>query len=300
MADISKIKVPIDGVMTEFNIKGSGGGGGSGLPDEVITYDQFEQKTDQEQITYTGYVTGWPGAKETVRYDERSDYLQVLYNGTWSNAIYIGKKLDPTKLTLTQDEFVAICNQGLQSSMTIGAIITLNNDRCSEYEVIDVNHDSTVGTVDIMAHTQVGSIAFGTSYNYNGSSVRNWINGIYLNKFDKVVRNLMKPMTVVTGGVTQQDKAKLLSWKEIGFINTTGCDVTDGGELYPVFTEAAASTAVANRARSAGSYGTNYYWLRSNFTSSASYPQWVINVLSYKGANDAYGSIQGILPIMRF
>lgn len=37
-------------------------GGGSGLPDEVITYEQFRAKSDSEQLAYTGYVTGWPGS----------------------------------------------------------------------------------------------------------------------------------------------------------------------------------------------------------------------------------------------
>ena len=35
---------------------------GNGLPDEVITYQQFLQKTDAEKATYTGYIKGWPGA----------------------------------------------------------------------------------------------------------------------------------------------------------------------------------------------------------------------------------------------
>ena len=39
----------------------SPGGGGSGLPDEVITYEQFRAKSDSEQLAYTGYVSGWPG-----------------------------------------------------------------------------------------------------------------------------------------------------------------------------------------------------------------------------------------------
>lgn len=35
---------------------------GSGLPNEVITYEQFRAKSDSEQLAYTGYVTGWPGS----------------------------------------------------------------------------------------------------------------------------------------------------------------------------------------------------------------------------------------------
>lgn len=40
-------------------VSGGGGGSGSGLPNEVITYQQFRAKTDSEQANYTGYVTGW-------------------------------------------------------------------------------------------------------------------------------------------------------------------------------------------------------------------------------------------------
>lgn len=35
-------------------------GGGTGLPSETITYQQFLAKSDAEQLAYTGYVTGWP------------------------------------------------------------------------------------------------------------------------------------------------------------------------------------------------------------------------------------------------
>ena len=35
---------------------------GTGLPDEVITYEQFKAKSDAEQLAYTGYVSGWPGS----------------------------------------------------------------------------------------------------------------------------------------------------------------------------------------------------------------------------------------------
>lgn len=35
---------------------------GNGLPDEVITYEQFSQKTDAEKEVYTGYISGWPGS----------------------------------------------------------------------------------------------------------------------------------------------------------------------------------------------------------------------------------------------
>lgn len=63
MAEINKLIVPIsDGqggyIPTEITFEGSGGG--SGLPDEVITYEEFQAKTDEQKAAYTGYVSGWP------------------------------------------------------------------------------------------------------------------------------------------------------------------------------------------------------------------------------------------------
>ena len=173
-----------------------------------------------------------------IRYNSSTDWVQVYHESTWKNWKLGGMNVDPTKMELTQDEFIAICDQGLQSMMSIGAIIHMNNYYCTDYEVIDVNHDGTSNTVDVMAHTQVENIVFGTIQDYNASSIRDWINSTFINAFDYDIRELMKTMQVVTKGITQNDKAKLLSWRELGIINNS-MDNTDGGTKYPVFTAGA-------------------------------------------------------------
>lgn len=40
----------------------------------------------------------------TIRYNEETDWIQVMLNNTWTNCYYAGVKLDPTKMELTQDE----------------------------------------------------------------------------------------------------------------------------------------------------------------------------------------------------
>ena len=277
---------------------------GNGLPDEVITYEQFSQKTDAEKEVYTGYISGWPGSgggggggDTTIRYNEETDWIQVMFNNSWTNCYYAGMKLDPTKMELTQAEFIAICNQGLQSRMSVGAIIHVNNQYCNTLEVIGVEHENVLDSVDVMAHTQVGNMAFGSSQNYNTSPIRTWINENYINAFDYDVRELMKLQQVVTSGVTQNDKAKLLSWKELGL--TTGyVDNTDGGTKYPVFTSGAYDAYILNRWRGPGNYGnSSYYWLRSKNTGGSNV--WVAENSGSCTAN-AYTSNGGVLPVLRF
>ena len=202
-----------------------------------------------------------------IRYNSSTDWVQVYHESTWKNWKLGGMNVDPTKMELTQDEFIAICGQGLQSYMSIGAIIHVNNEYCNTLEVIDVNHDGTLNTVDVMAHTQVNKMTFGSTNDYYASGVRTWINSTYINAFDYDVRELMKTMQVVTKGVTENDKAKLLSWKELGITYTSGFDNSDGGTQYPVFTAGAYNAQILDRWRGPGNYGNaSKYWLRSRYT----------------------------------
>lgn len=52
------------------------GGGGSGLPNETITYAQFIQMSDAEQLAFTGYVTDYPGIDDEPVADD------VIYDNT--------------------------------------------------------------------------------------------------------------------------------------------------------------------------------------------------------------------------
>lgn len=183
--------------------------------------------------------------------------------------------------------------------MSIGAIITLNNQYCNQYEVIDVNHEDVANSVDIMAHTQVGNMA-NDSYYYTTSNIRNWINNDYLNMFDYDIKQLMKTMPVVTERTTQEDKAKLLSWRELGVTYASSYMFsTDGGEKYPVFTAGTYSTAILDRWRGAGGYGSNNnYWSRSRRSDSGTYRWSVSNNGIYSSLT--YSSTCGVLPVMRF
>lgn len=255
---------------------------------------------DRGKVISSGSGEGG-GGDATIRYNEETDWIQVMLNDTWTNCYYAGMKLDPSKMTLTQDEFIAICNQGLQSMMTLGAIVTLNNETCNQFEVIDKNHDGTSNTVDLMAHTQVNNMAFGESQDYNTSSVRTWLLGTYYDKFDLSIRNLMKPMTVITSGVSNTDKIKLLSWRELGLTAYTWYDTNDGGNQYPVFTAGSQGTAILNRWRQRGTYGNDsQYYMRSKVASSPAYVNIVKSdgTCTFQGYSSSYTA--GVLPVMRF
>lgn len=306
MAEINKLVVPIsDGqggyTPTEITFEGSGG---SGLPNEVITYEQFRAKTDEQQAAYTGYITGWPNSEngETIRYNEETDYIQVMFNGSWSNCYYAGMKLDPTKMELTQAEFIAICNQGLQSMMSLNAIITLNNQYWNKFRVIGINHDGTTGTVDIMSDRQAYANAFGSNNNYQNSTVRNWLNDNYYNAFDYDIRNLMKTMAVqTTGRATLNDKVKILSCKEIGITATQYYDSTELGSKYPVFTEGYHNTAVNGRWVEVGNYGnSSYYVLRTKGAADYSSSCWYVTNQNKATPMTTYTTNYGYVPVLRF
>lgn len=50
--------------------------GGGGLPDNTITYAQFIQMSDAEQLAFTGYVTDYPGIDDAPVADD------VIYDNT--------------------------------------------------------------------------------------------------------------------------------------------------------------------------------------------------------------------------
>lgn len=212
-----------------------------------------------------------------------------------------GLIIDPTKDEFTQDEFIAACGLGLQSQMKIGAIIHLNNTLCNTYRIIGVNHDNTTGTIDIMPTTQVGNWAFSSSSQYWANSlIRTWINGEFLMYFDQDVQDLMKVMDVVTSGSTLKDKAKLLSWKELGLTyNSTYMDSSDGGTQYSVFTAGTYNTKIINRWIPAGANGnSSYYWTRSRDTNDSCHVWIVISDGSCGTGN--YTNTGGVAPVLRF
>ena len=234
-----------------------------------------------------------------IRYNSYTDWVQVYHESTWKNWKLGGMNVDPTKMELSQDEFVAICGAGLQSMMSVGAIIHMNNYYCGDYEVIDVNHDGTLNTVDVMAHTQVYKMMFNggaSGKNYNTSAIRTWINSTYIDAFDYEIRELIKIQQVAyynnSSTMYLQDKAKLLSWMELNI----NIGTIDEGSAYPVFTRGAAGTADAKRWRNAGSYGDNaVYYLRSLYSTGIA---GIKNTCVMETLGE--GNNIGILPVLRF
>ena len=221
-------------------------------------------------------------------------------NGVARLAYKSGSGVDPTKSSFTEAEFLGVIADGNQALMTIGATITLSNTYCNTYEVIGVNHDGTTGTVDIMAHTQVGNQQFSSSSQiYSSSNIRTWINGTYFNAFSNDIQNASKAMSVVTdGSSTVNDKVKLLSATEMGI---TGSYVPTGeGSLYTgVFTPGDRTSYITNRWRGPGSYGnSSYLWLRSRGTNNTNYV-WRVRSDGYCN-NYFYTNTYGVLPVLRF
>ena len=232
-----------------------------------------------------------------IRYNSSTDWVQVYHESTWKNWKLGGMNVDPTKMELSQDEFIAICDQGLQSMMSIGAIIHMNNYYCTDYEVIDVNHDGTSNTVDVMAHTQVANMIFGNTADYETSSIRTWINSTYFESFDYEIRELAKIMRIQYTKPNQSssmyltDKVKLLGWTELG-INSSFIE----GSRYPVFPSASAGSSIVERWRGPGNYGNaSNYWLRSMYVSGAAEVRYD-GVIIYNGVSNSFG----VLPVLRF
>lgn len=211
-----------------------------------------------------------------------------------------GLIIDPTKDEFTQDEFIAACGLGLQSQMKIGAIIHLNNTLCNTYRIIGVNHDNTTGTIDVMPTTQVANMQFLNSQYWANSTIRTWINGEFLMYFDQNVQDLMKVMDVVTSGSTLKDKAKLLSWKELGLTyNSTYMDSSDGGTQYSVFTAGTHGTKIIDRWIPAGTNGnSSVYWMRSRYASSSG-NVWIVYSGGFCSGGD-YSNTYGVAPVLRF
>lgn len=235
-----------------------------------------------------------------IKYDQTTDYVQIYgTDKVWHNWKMGGLIIDTNDDEFTQDEFIAACGLGLQSQMKIGAIIHLNNTLCNTYRIIGVNHDNTTGTIDVMPTTQVANMQFSNNNQYWANSlIRTWINGEFLMYFDQDVQDLMKVMDVVTSGSTLKDKAKLLSWKELG-LTSSYMDSSDGGTQYSVFTAGAYDTKITDRWIPAGTNGnSSAYWMRSR-DANYSGRVWYVSSDGSCGYDDCTGTY-GVAPVLRF
>ena len=202
----------------------------------------------------------------------------------------------------TQNEFIKIIETGkTDSTFKVGDIIHLNHDICSTFRVIDVNHDNTTNTVDIMPTTQVGTLRFGNYIHGNGiykdSAIRKYINDTYINLFDPEVQDIMGDISVDSNNEVWFDKAKILSATEIGLIDEEALD--NEGTEYPIFESGEWGNEIKSRWISKGEYGSTYrYFLRSNNISNSNY---VWTVISPGICDSCYhDGIYGVLLVLRF
>ena len=147
----------------------------------------------------------------------------------------------------------------------IGKTVYLSNSaiKCQEWQIADVNHDGTTGTVDLFPKyvleddtktngSSFDSFQFAYSGDYSGSLVRQWLNNNIYSGFADEIKNAMKIQGVVYYDYnrnynTLYDKVKLPSLEELGcragtfggingytdikFAECTGKE----GYIYPLF-----------------------------------------------------------------
>ena len=227
------------------------------------------------------------------------------------------------KSSLTESEFLQIVNAGKQASMTTGVIITLPNSlgTTNQWEVADVNHDDTTGTVDLVsknliqdsAYTICGGPIGGTNVNptYQDSTIRNWLTNTYITGFSTNIKNALKTMDVRIQDMdydmsTLQDKIKMVSVQEIGLDDDcTDEDIDvwkDEGTIYPIFTYGTSTEANNKRIRNKKDGTAGAYFTRSGFhsTSSSGVSYGVLSDGSYARSAWHTETRYGILLAIRF
>lgn len=119
-------------------------------------------------------------------------------SGEPSVPIWSGDNFDPSQMSYTQAEFLSAIDNGHARELPLGALITLNNEYCSTYEVIGTNHDNSGNTVDIMSHNSIHKSTYGTVTRWATSDACLWLNGDFYNAFDSSVKERSKNITSVT------------------------------------------------------------------------------------------------------
>jgi hypothetical protein len=201
----------------------------------------------------------------------------------------------------SQNEFIKIIESGkTDSTFKVDDLIHLNHDLCNTFKVIDVNHDNTTNTVDIMPTTQVATVRFGNAI-YKDSSIREWINGPYIKLFDSDVQDIMADISVDSNNEIWFDKAKILSATEIGLIDEDALD--NEGKKYPIFESGGWIAKIESRWISKGNYGSTYrYFLRSikfNLGGAVSDYVWSVDNSCICDICN-YDSTYGVVPVLRF
>ena len=146
-----------------------------------------------------------------------------------------------TKATYTEADMLKILNNGWYYRIFVGSEVQLNNSTATTniYQIIDMNHDNTNNTVDLMRkYTVKDNVTFGQNQYYNNaSSPRVWLNGDYYNGFSTDIKNHMQTMAVAWNNTTLNDKVKLPSVTELAatIVKVEFSPIITEGNDYPLF-----------------------------------------------------------------
>lgn len=275
---------------------------GDELAENTLYIEYYNEDIDTETVYYkNGDITikRIYAFSDKTNFGDTSKWIRHMYIGDKTNKaveIYIAPytdeelTIDPTVMEMDEAYFLDIINAGLQDQMSIGATITGVTDggTCGTYRVIDVNHDGTNNTVDIISTTQVGSMAFGSNQIYANSNVRAWLNDTYMNSFSTNMKAAMKTMAVSTNGTTVNDKIKAPSMTEFGSDSAQ----TVEGNKYPNYNGSSLWIPAGSKGISIG------YWLRSRRTNH-SVNMWYVNS-DGTISNNSYSYDRGVVAILRF
>ena len=203
---------------------------------------------------------------------------------------------------------VKALTSGKITSDYIGKTVYLSNSAadCQEWRIADVNHDSTVGTVDLFPKFTIGSSVFrdtssGNPKNgeyYKSSTLRTWLNGDFYNGFTDEIKNAMKIQSFPSNYETLSDKVKCPSLNEVGCTassKTYQKYIISEGVIYPIFgTGVLFPNTLAVFMRTDGA--TVHYWTRSRHTAPGS---WYVDGqgCSY---NYSYNSTCYVVACIRF
>ena len=161
---------------------------------------------------------------------------------------------------------------GKITSDYIGKTVYLSNSVAAsqEWRIADVNHDGTVGTVDLFPKyfLENGTRVFSEINSlYSTSSLRTWLNGDFYNGFTDEIKNAMKIQSFPSNYETLSDKVKCPSLNEVG-LGYDGYSI-DEGTIYPIFGSVIIKGFNANklsgykRADNLWEYDQICYWTRS-------------------------------------
>jgi hypothetical protein len=212
--------------------------------------------------------------------------------------------------TFKQEEFIQCITNKNYDQFIVGDNILLDNALCDKFIVIGKDHDieyksNEYKSINIMPVTQVGALRFGDNNEYETSTIREWINNIYINYsgFSDDIINLMKYMPIYNAKTEHwfYDRAKLLSWQELGIINNGDME-DEKGIKYQYFNEGEWDDEDITRWFPEGKYGDKYvYWTRSRHLDKNTnrFPYRVV----FNGFVNAFAQscrLEGILPVLKF